>query len=168
MLFEGKLLPRWLGGLMHSIGVPLVHAGVPWLLSLGAVRHGWTADKPGAYNLLGLFPVWIGFCALAWCIRVHFTAAPSGWRIETTPHYPTPAYLLMKGPYRFSRNPIYLAEGAIWLGWIVFYGSVAVLAVLCLAAFFGPLIVRREERGLETRFGEMWRVYKRATPRWLV
>src|SRR3954454_6889324 len=123
MWFEGRLLSRWLGALIHLIALPVVHAGMPWLLSLGGMRYGWAAGKPGIYNLAGLVPVLIGFCVLAQCIVVHFTAAPGGWQLEKTHHYPTPAYLLIKGPYRFSRNPIYLAEGAIWLGWIVFHGS---------------------------------------------
>jgi protein-S-isoprenylcysteine O-methyltransferase Ste14 len=97
--------------------------------------------------------VLIGFCVLAQCIVVHFTAALSGWQLEKTQHYPTPAYLLIKGPYRFSRNPIYLAEGAIWLGWIVFHGSFMIFAALGLAACFGPVIVRREERGLQWKRG---------------
>jgi hypothetical protein len=64
--------------------------GVPWPLLLGGIRHGWDAGKPDAYNLAGLIPVFIGFCLLSQCIMVHFTSAPHGWRIERTPHYPTP------------------------------------------------------------------------------
>lgn len=39
----------------------------------------------------------------------------------------TPSYLLMRGPYRFTRNPMYVAELGLWLGWTIFFGSPAVL-----------------------------------------
>ncbi len=80
----------------------------------------------------------------------------------------TPAYLLNKGPYGYSRNPVYLGEAAIWTGWIIFYGSIVVLCVLAaVAVLVGLVILPREERGLEARFGEAYRAYKRSTPRWL-
>ena len=88
--------------------------------------------------------------------------------LERTPHYPTPAYLLTKGPYRYSCNPIYLAELAIWLGWMAFYGSFVLAGVFAvMALLIGPVIVPREERGLEVRFGDAYREFRRTTPRWL-
>jgi len=84
-----------------------------------------------------------------------------------TPYYPTPAYLVAEGPYRFSRNPIYVAEGMIWVGWIIFFGSLVILAVLAtLAVVVGPLVLRREEKGLEARFGDAWVRCSKTTPRW--
>jgi protein-S-isoprenylcysteine O-methyltransferase Ste14 len=93
--------------------------------------------------------------------------APAGWRLEKTPYYPTPAYLATSGPYRFSRNPIYVAEGMIWIGWVVFFGSSVILTVFAtLAVIVGPLVLRREENGLEARFGDAWVRYSKTTPRW--
>ncbi len=161
-------IPAWVGLAIQAIGQPLVHAGLPWALSLLATRHGWVGGRPGVWNLAGLVPVAAGFCSIIWCLRAHFVASPGGWKLEATPHYPTPAYLLAKGPYRYSRNPIYLAEGVIWLGWMVFYGSLALLMIFSVMGLIaGPIIVPREERGLEARFGEAYREYKRAVPRWL-
>lgn len=168
MWFEHRSIPRWLGGALHLFLLPLVHAGAPWLLSSFAVRRGWVDGSPGVYNYAGLIPVAMGFGLIFWCMLGHFQAAPHGWVVERTPHYPTPAVLLMKGPYRFSRNPIYLAEGVLWMGWMVFYGSASLLAVFAaLALTVGPLVVRREERGLEAKFGDAWRAYAIATPRWI-
>jgi protein-S-isoprenylcysteine O-methyltransferase Ste14 len=165
---EGRVLPRRLGALGQVVGISAGHAGGPWLLSLLSVRHGWTDGRPGLWNLLGLIPVAAGAAFLYWCIRVHYISAPQGWRFEKTPHYPTPAYLLTSGPYRYSRNPIYLSYLLIWPGWIAFYGSFAILiALILLAVFVGPVVVPREERGLEARFGDAYRQYARKTPRWL-
>jgi len=165
--FRLRHLPRWLGLITHLVAFPTAHAALPWALSLTAVRHGWIGGRPSIGNLLGLIPVAVGVYVLFWSIRVHFTAAPNGWDLERTPHYPTPSYLLTNGPYRYSRNPLYLAELAVWLGWIVFYGSLVVLGVLAVAVLWlVPVIMRHEERGLEARFGEAYREYKRITPRW--
>ena len=167
-LLKLRHMSRTLGLIVQLIGFPAAHGVLPWALSLLATRHGWVEGRPGAWNLPGLIPVVIGFWVAFLCIRVHFNAAPEGWQLESTPHYPTPAYLLAEGPYRYSRNPIYLAEGVIWVGWMAFYGSLAVSGIFAIAALLlGPIVVPREERGLEARFGEAYRAYKQTTPRWI-
>jgi protein-S-isoprenylcysteine O-methyltransferase Ste14 len=165
---SGRQMPRWLGLAGHGIANPLMLAMVPWALSLLGTRHGWIGSRPSVWNFSGLVLVAAGFSIVIWCLREHSIAAPAGWKLEVTPHYPTPAYLLVNGPYRYSRNPVYLAEGVIWLGWIVFYGSLVVLGVFSVVAVIaGPFILPREERGIEARFGEAYREYKRSVPRWL-
>jgi protein-S-isoprenylcysteine O-methyltransferase Ste14 len=59
---------------------------------------------------------------------------------------------------------MYLCGMLIWLGWVIFYGSVAVLVGWGHVAF---LVVPWEERRLETRFGEAYLRYKHSVPRWL-
>ncbi len=163
-----RRIPPGLGLIGHSTLSPLIHAGVPWYLSTLAARHGWSVGRPQAWNLCGLLLVAAGAAGLIWSIRAHFVAAPDGWLIERTRHYPTPSYLLRGGPYQYTRNPVYLAEGAIWFGWAAYYGSVAILAAIgAMAATLGPVIVPREEGGLEARFGESYREYCRSVPRWL-
>jgi len=76
--------------------------------------------------------------------------------------------LVVRGPYRYVRNPMITAVIAILLGEAAIYGSLAVLA--WALAFFGlnvtyiPLV---EERALEERFGESYREYKKNVPRWI-
>jgi protein-S-isoprenylcysteine O-methyltransferase Ste14 len=63
---------------------------------------------------------------------------------------------------------MYLAELALWLGWALYYGSTVILTgFLLLLALFEFLVVPREERGLEARFGEAYRQYREKVPRWL-
>ena len=74
----------------------------------------------------------------------------------------------MRGPYQFTRNPMYLSGMAIWLGWVIFYGSVAVFVgfvVGWVSVIF--LVVPWEERKLEARFGDAYLQYKNTVPRWL-
>jgi protein-S-isoprenylcysteine O-methyltransferase Ste14 len=80
----------------------------------------------------------------------------------------TPSYLLVRGPYRFTRNPMYVAAFAIWFGWTVFYGSALVLAglaVILIAVEFA--VVPFEEHRLEQRWGDAYREYRRQVPRWI-
>ena len=86
-------------------------------------------------------------------------------RIELTQ---TPNFLLSGGLYAFTRNPMYLAELALLLGWALFYGSILVfIGFLIGCMVFNFVIVPQEERLLEARFGEAYRQYKQTTPRWL-
>jgi protein-S-isoprenylcysteine O-methyltransferase Ste14 len=164
----GRRLPRWTGVAVPVVVFPAVCALLPWALSLLAIRHGWVAERPRILNLMGLIPVTVGFCIYLLCMREHFMAAPTGWLLEKTPHYPTPSYLLSAGPYRYSCNPIYLAELVIWLGWMAYYGSFVLAGTFAvMALLIGPIIVPREERGLEARFGDEYREFRRTTPRWL-
>lgn len=166
--WTGRRLSRFTGIALQLVGFPAVHVSAPWALSLLGARHGWVGGRPGILNLVGLIPVVMGFYVFLLCTREHFLAAPAGWLLERTPHYPTPSYLLTAGPYRYSCNPIYLAELAIWVGWMVFYGSLVVAGTLVAAALLvAPVIVPREERGLEARFGDEYREFRRTTPRWL-
>lgn len=70
-------------------------------------------------------------------------------------------------PYRFTRNPMYLAGLGLWLGWAVFYGRLPVLAGAALWAATNSVIITREERALNRVFGEEYHLYKRSVPRWL-
>ena len=76
--------------------------------------------------------------------------------------------LLVRGPYRLTRNPIYIAYLGLWLGWALFFGSIGVLIawlLLCLVA--NLMIVPQEERDLGAVFGEVYLQYKNRVPRWL-
>ncbi len=62
---------------------------------------------------------------------------------------------------------MYLFGMLIWLGWIIFYGSVAVLAgAVIIWGIVARLVVPSEERNLEARFGEAYLQYMRSVPRW--
>ena len=79
-----------------------------------------------------------------------------------------PQELVLQGPYRFSRNPIYVAYVAVWLGIFLVLGhaALALYAALGTAALVG--VVRLwEEPELERRFGSRWLDYCRAAPRWI-
>lgn len=76
--------------------------------------------------------------------------------------------IVRKGPYRFSRNPIYLAFTLLQLGIAAWVNSLAVLLMLLPAlGLIALAVVPREERYLEARFPSEYLPYKRAVRRWL-
>jgi protein-S-isoprenylcysteine O-methyltransferase Ste14 len=80
---------------------------------------------------------------------------------------PTTA-IVRTGPYRFSRNPIYLAFSLLQLGLAIWVGSWWLVATLAAAiALIHYVVVPREERYLEARFGAEYGDYKAAVRRWL-
>lgn len=143
--------------------LPLVNAGIPWALSLLTLRHGWVAGRPNIWNLLGLVPIALATIHLIWLMILHFSRIPKKVQLERTP-----SYLLTAGPYRLTRNPMYIAELALWLGWSIFYGSIPIfLVLLIMVPPMNKRVIAGEERDLETRFGESYLEYKKRVPRWL-
>ncbi len=103
-----------------------------------------------------------GLVLLTLCF-VRFKAA--GTNVPTW--MPTTA-LVTSGPYRFSRNPIYLALTLVYLGLALAFGSwwpVVLLAPVLIVMRFG--VIGREERYLEARFGDAYRDYCASVRRWL-
>ena len=76
--------------------------------------------------------------------------------------------IISKGPYRLSRNPIYLSFATLQLGIAVWTGSAWFLVGLVLTMMVITTgVIMREERYLERKFGEQYLEYKRKVRRWL-
>jgi len=76
--------------------------------------------------------------------------------------------IVRTGPYRFSRNPIYLAFSVFQLGIAIWVNSVWLLATLVAAvALTNYVVIRREELYLERKFGAQYLDYKASVRRWL-
>jgi protein-S-isoprenylcysteine O-methyltransferase Ste14 len=76
--------------------------------------------------------------------------------------------IVRTGPYRFSRNPIYLAFSLFQFGVAIWVNSVWLLATLVGAvALVHYVVIRREEQYLERRFGTQYLDYKARVRRWL-
>jgi protein-S-isoprenylcysteine O-methyltransferase Ste14 len=72
------------------------------------------------------------------------------------------------GPYRFSRNPIYLSFILLELGLSVWLNDLWLLITLVPAVgFIAVVVVPREERFLERNFHEQYLNYKATVRRWL-
>ena len=81
----------------------------------------------------------------------------------------TPTTTIVRtGPYRFSRNPIYLAFSLFQLGVAIWVDSLWLLATLVGAvALMHFVVIPKEESYLERRFGAQYLEYKASVRRWL-
>jgi protein-S-isoprenylcysteine O-methyltransferase Ste14 len=62
---------------------------------------------------------------------------------------------------------MYVCEQTIVLGWTIYYGSPRLLAGMAALGAGMRYAVGREERTLDSRFGDSWREYASEVPRWL-
>jgi protein-S-isoprenylcysteine O-methyltransferase Ste14 len=76
--------------------------------------------------------------------------------------------IVSTGPYRFSRNPIYLAFSLFQLGIAIWVNTLWLVATLVgAAALIHYVVIPREEQYLERRFGTEYLKYKASVRRWL-
>jgi protein-S-isoprenylcysteine O-methyltransferase Ste14 len=113
-------------------------------------------------SVLGTLALIASLALLASCGRL--------FRKAGTPFRPTsPATAIVRdGPYRISRNPMYLGMAGLLAGLGVLLGSPcfgAAVVVFLVVVHFG--VVLPEERYLESLHGETYRQYKRQVRRWL-
>ena len=150
-----------LSSLLWTILLPGVVAGyVPWTF-FGLRDTVVDLSRPG--QLLGLSIILAGAALLAACI---FEFARSG-RGTLSPVDP-PKHLVVRGLYRYVRNPMYLAVTAILLGEVMLMRSGA-LAVYWLIWFavVNAFVIGYEEPTLRAEFGASYEAYMRTVGRWI-
>lgn len=163
---SGITVPRWvaitLALFVWLVGIPFAHGVIPWAISRFTPRYGWHAKSPGVWNLFGLVVVVVAAALLTWILATGIANTPDRVRLGLTP-----SVLITTGPYRLTRNPMYVAELGLWLGWSLFFGSPSVfLGLVLLLLTLNFIILPREERGLERAFGPAYLQYKSRVPRW--
>jgi protein-S-isoprenylcysteine O-methyltransferase Ste14 len=76
--------------------------------------------------------------------------------------------IVTHGPFRFSRNPLYLSMTLLSTGAaLVFNLPWALLSLLPTLVIIHHFVIRREERYLESKFGTPYRHYKQTPHRWI-
>jgi protein-S-isoprenylcysteine O-methyltransferase Ste14 len=153
---------------LSSLIVPLlvlvaVPMAVLWLSS--SQNRDWAGQPPLSVivTTLGLALIALGLILFVATIRI-FARHGQG---TIMPWDPTQV-LIVQGAYRYVRNPMHTGVFLVLLGEGLVLRSMPLLlltaAVVVLHLFYIPL---SEERGLEARFGEAYRDYKRNVPRWI-
>ena len=91
------------------------------------------------------------------------------WRARTAIHPSHPASRLVRhGPYRFTRNPMYLSLMSLYTGLALIFDVAWPLVLLpVVLALLWFLVLRREERYLRHAFGEDYADFQRDVRRWL-
>ncbi len=100
-----------------------------------------------------------GFASMVWTMR----------RVGTPIHNSrTPTALVQTGPFRLTRNPMYLFGSIGYAGLALFLCEPWSLALLpAVVAIIHHGVVLREEAFLESRFGDSYRQYRARVRRWL-
>ena len=148
---------------------------IPWppIITLANIGAGFALQRilplpwfPGFFGeflfMLGLL---LAVAALALALQAVLTI-----RKHRTTVWPTRSadHLVTSGPFRLSRNPIYVGDVAVTFGLGLIFGNAWLLA---LAILTGVLITRlailREERHLEASFGKAYRDYRKKVRRWI-
>jgi protein-S-isoprenylcysteine O-methyltransferase Ste14 len=111
-------------------------------------------------RVVGIGLVFLGFIA--------FVAIAAFRRAGTSPNLWKPATaLVVSGPYRWTRNPMYVGLTLWYLGITAWVNSLWPLLALPLALLLMEYgVIRREETYLERQFGEEYRRYKATVRRW--
>jgi len=158
-----------------TISPPPPHAGVrfpPPLVYVAGFLAGWLAHR--AWPLAITAPGNRGRDAAAavaivlWLVLMS-SALGTFRRARTTmlPHRPATA-LATGGPYRFTRNPMYLSLAALYVGLALLANSwwpLALLPVVVLA--MNRAVIAREERYLAGAFPAEYAAYRQRVRRWL-
>ena len=130
------------------------------ILRWGGVMRPATA---GPLQFAGAAFAVLGAGLAAWCILT-FVSLGRG----TPAPFDPPRRLVVRGPYRFLRNPMYLGAGLALAGAAVFVGSLPLLAYALVFVVVSDQFVRRyEEPTLRRNFGAEYEAYCRAVRRWL-
>jgi len=151
-----------LKSVLHNIGVVIVGLGVAWIGTLIDALLGVGEFHDTTASVAGVVLLAMGFLLRAWA-TFHFYMH----RMRVISLAPQTA-LITTGPYRFSRNPLYLGGNVfIFFGAALLFGSPAALVLTALHLPLMDRFIRREEAQLERIFGADWQCYKAHVRRWL-
>jgi protein-S-isoprenylcysteine O-methyltransferase Ste14 len=131
-----------------------------------ALLLGWLirlpVPLPFPVRLLGLGFVLLGL-TLAWSAIRAMSAAHT----PVDPYAPVTA-MVVDGPYRLTRNPIYLGFVCALTGLSLALGTYwGLLLVPLMVVLMNRLVIRHEEAYLERKFGQEYLAYKSSVQRWL-
>lgn len=111
----------------------------------------------------GLAVVFLGALVYAWCVW-DFASFGRG----TPAPVDAPKKLVVRGLYRYTRNPMYVGVLTVIVGWSLFFQDSRLVGyALVVGACFHLFIVLYEESHLLAEFGEEYAAYRSRVPRWL-
>jgi protein-S-isoprenylcysteine O-methyltransferase Ste14 len=144
------LLSGWLGAKFPGVNLFGHDAGHLWWLVTG--RHG--NPHFGAVHLLSFVFIFAGFTLLskAWHVLYHAQRRRQ---------------LAKAGPYRYVRHPQYIGFVAIMFGFLLQWPTLLTLAMFPVLVLMYVRLAIAEEHDSEAAFGQAWRDYAAATPRFM-
>jgi protein-S-isoprenylcysteine O-methyltransferase Ste14 len=129
------------------------------------VLHWSGIVRPAIYapQIAGMVVAAIGAFIALWCVAA-FVSIGKG----TPAPFDPPRRLVVRGPYRFVRNPMYLSAALALAGAALFYQSLFLLAYGCIFLLtFSMFVLFYEEPTLRRTFGADYEAYCDRVHRWL-
>ncbi|MCP4137640.1 MAG: isoprenylcysteine carboxylmethyltransferase family protein [bacterium] len=114
------------------------------------------------YNLAGIIPVLFGIGIMMWAWFIFQKKETVICPLQNAKK------LVLSGPFRFTRNPMYVGMAAILLGGSILWGSI--LPFFSIAIFFSVInyiVIPHEEKSLLAIFEVEYEDYKKMVRRWL-
>ena len=148
--------------LLHNIGIVMLSLALAYLGTVVDSLLGLPTLSSSLAATVGALFLLLGFLLRLWAV-VHFY----NHKMRVISLEPQGS-LVTAGPYRYSRNPLYLGANVFcFFGAALLLGSPTALIMTAVLLPFMNLMIRREERQLEEKFGDSFRVYKRQVRRWV-
>jgi protein-S-isoprenylcysteine O-methyltransferase Ste14 len=137
-------------------------------VGLGFLLQRWHAlPIASASQARALRVVSLGWLGLWLAISVSAALAFRSVHTSINPTRPT-TQLARTGPYRYTRNPLYLGLALLTVAVACFANTLWPLLMLPAALWvIRVFVIAREERYLEAKFGDEYRTYKASVRRWL-
>jgi protein-S-isoprenylcysteine O-methyltransferase Ste14 len=154
-------MSRTLSLIVRNVMFTIVVPGLGGVLAPWWILNSHGGATVGAWEAV---PVIVAGAALyGWCVW-NFAAVG-----EATPGlWDAPRRVVATGPYRWVRNPIYLAALLVVLGeaWLFMSPPLLVYAA-AMAVFCHLFVTGYEERKLARQFGDSYLEYRHTVPRWI-
>jgi protein-S-isoprenylcysteine O-methyltransferase Ste14 len=151
-----------LKSLLHNIGVAMVGLGGALIGTRFDALLGIRDFKAVATTAAGWLLFATGFLLRVWATFYFYER-----RMKVISLKPQKT-LITSGPYRFSRNPLYLGGNVfIFFGAALLLGSPSALFITAIHLPLVDLFIKREEEQLQREFGEQWLSYKKRVRRWV-
>ena len=125
---------------------------------------GASAGGPVRYLVWAGVLLCLGTLLLLWCVREFYVSGRG-----TLAPWDPPKHLVTSGPYRISRNPMYVGVVTILAGWCTLWSSRTLLIYSVLVMIAVHLrVLLFEEPWAARRFGSEWDAYRGRVPRWVI
>jgi protein-S-isoprenylcysteine O-methyltransferase Ste14 len=157
-----KVSASLLKSVLHNFGVVFVSFAIALLGTVVDRLLGVPAFSSRLAKGTGLGLVAVGFLVRVWAT---FQFYEHRMRVISLKPQST---LITDGPFRFSRNPLYLGGNVfMFFGAALLVGSPTALVATAIHMPLMDRFIRREEAQLHQAFGEEWQSYKKRVRRWL-
>jgi protein-S-isoprenylcysteine O-methyltransferase Ste14 len=128
------------------------------------ISIGISTGPRAQYVAFAAVPLCIGIFLLLWCVREFYVNGRG-----TLAPWDPPQHLVTTGPYRVSRNPMYIGVVTILLGWCALWGSrTLIIYTFLVTGGFHLRVLLYEEPWAARQFGAQWRAYRARVPRWVI